>query len=319
MVDVLLKDNRILRFESVAGMDKEDLDFSVLQLHSYTETDLDWLKTKYELDLSIMAHFEDIEISSHLYETENQVAFHFSMPYYNAEGRMIEEPVFFILSSNRIFFFTSTVLDKYLTDIYANKLLDTKRLEIQGDAEIYKFPFEFISDYYADITEVLAKKIMTLAGKILIDNVSTSDTMNLITRYSFNNLLLKEALNEAIRIFNLCKKTQFGKTDMIKETMNAELDDMMVVSDYIQFNLERLRDLKDHINNKIDVEQNRIFKILTVVTVCIALPTLVAGIYGMNFEQMPELSSPWGYPLALLAMVLCAAFPYFYFKRKKWL
>lgn len=91
------------------------------------------------------------------------------------------------------------------------------------------------------------------------------------------------------------------------------------LNQYIQFNLEHLRDLKDHINNKIDFEQNRIFKILTVATICIALPTLVAGIYGMNFETMPELQWVFGYPLTIVVMALCAILPFLYFKKKKWL
>lgn len=319
MIDLLLKDNKIVSIPSVDEIGDEEMDFVVVQFHDYTQEDADWLRKNFGIDFSIMSRYEDIEISSHLLETDKQISFHFSIPYYNNEGKMVEEPVFFIMSSNRIFFFTSSVLDKYLTEIYANKLLDIQRLASLNNGDIYKFPFEFISDYYADITESLAKRIKMIAGKVLIENTFTDEDMNLITGYSFNNLLLKESVNEAIRIFNLCKKGQFGKTEVIKEVISTELDDLVVVSDYIQFNLERLRDLKDHINNKIDFEQNRIFKILTVATICIALPTLVAGVYGMNFEGMPELGWRWGYPLAIVAMVLCAVLPYFYFKRKRWL
>ena len=48
-------------------------------------------------------------------------------------------------------------------------------------------------------------------------------------------------------------------------------------------------------------------------------PTLVASIYGMNFEHMPELHWTYGYPLALLAMVAAAALPFWYIKKKGWL
>jgi len=318
MIDLLFKDNTLDRVGNVEEISGDKMDFVVIQFHDYTKTDIDWLTKNFNLDFSIMSHFEDIEISSHLLETNDQVSFHFSFPYYNQEGKMIEEPVFFIMAENRVFFFTSSILDKYLTDIYANKLFDIQKL-VNSNSNVFKFPLEFISDYYADITESLAKQIKVLANKVLIENAFTGDDMNLITRYSFNNLLLKESVNEAIRIFNLCKKSNFGKADAIREIISAELDDLVVVSDYIQFNLERLRDLRDHINNKIDFDQNRIFKILTIATICIALPTLVAGIYGMNFEVMPELSWPFGYPLVIVVMILCAILPYLYFKRKKWL
>ncbi|WP_394776119.1 CorA family divalent cation transporter [Flavobacterium sp.] len=58
---------------------------------------------------------------------------------------------------------------------------------------------------------------------------------------------------------------------------------------------ERLDDLKDYISTKIDLEQNRIFKTLTIITMCISLPMLVAGVYGMNFKNMPEQEWEYGY------------------------
>jgi magnesium transporter len=48
-------------------------------------------------------------------------------------------------------------------------------------------------------------------------------------------------------------------------------------------------------------------------------PTLIASIYGMNFKNMPELDTAWGYPAALVAMVAAGLFPYLFFRWKKWL
>ena len=69
----------------------------------------------------------------------------------------------------------------------------------------------------------------------------------------------------------------------------------------------------------IDIEQNGIIKIFTVAAVAFMPPTLIASIYGMNFHHMPELDWPYGYPMALLLMVLSAVLPFFYFRRKGWL
>lgn len=318
MIEIISRDSQKYSVGSTDEVVDEKLDFVVIQFHDYTPSDLDWLRDKYNLDFTIMSHYEDIEISSHLLETDSQISFHFSIPYFNKDGKMVEEPVFIIISTGRVFLFTSSILDRYLADIYSVKLLDIQKLVSQENG-LLTFPFEFVSDYYADITENVAKKIKVIANKVLIENSFTDDDMNLITDFSFNNMLIKESVNEAIRIFNLCKKSDFGKKDIIRDVINAEQEDLVVVSDYIQFNFDRLRDLQDHINNKIDFEQNRIFKILTVATVCIALPTLVAGVYGMNFEIMPELKWAYGYPLAIFAMILCAILPYLYFKKKRWL
>jgi magnesium transporter len=69
----------------------------------------------------------------------------------------------------------------------------------------------------------------------------------------------------------------------------------------------------------ISIEQNSIIKIFSVAAVVFLPPTLVASIYGMNFEAMPELDWQFGYPLALLLMALAAVLPYLYFRRRGWL
>jgi magnesium transporter len=77
--------------------------------------------------------------------------------------------------------------------------------------------------------------------------------------------------------------------------------------------------LLDAIVGLITIDQNNIIKIVSVVSVVIMPPTLIASIYGMNFEFMPELRWLVGYPLALCAMVGAAILPYWYFKRRGWL
>ncbi|MFC7334858.1 magnesium transporter CorA family protein [Rhodocista pekingensis] len=69
----------------------------------------------------------------------------------------------------------------------------------------------------------------------------------------------------------------------------------------------------------INIEQTNIIKIFSVAAVAFLPPTLVASIYGMNFAHMPELDQSWGYPLALVLMVLSAILPLLYFRRRGWL
>jgi len=77
--------------------------------------------------------------------------------------------------------------------------------------------------------------------------------------------------------------------------------------------------LLDAVLGIINVEQNAIIKTFTVASVALMPPTLLASIYGMNFEVMPELKWSLGYPMALLLMVISAVLPILYFKRKGWL
>lgn len=77
--------------------------------------------------------------------------------------------------------------------------------------------------------------------------------------------------------------------------------------------------LLDAVLGIINVEQMNIIKTFTVVSVAMMPPTLIASVYGMNFQHMPELEMPFGYPLAVLVMVISAVGPVLYFKRKGWL
>lgn len=69
----------------------------------------------------------------------------------------------------------------------------------------------------------------------------------------------------------------------------------------------------------IGIEQNNIVKIFAVLSVVFMPPTLVGTIYGMNFKDMPELGWQWGYPVALLLMLITGVGPYLWFRKKGWL
>jgi magnesium transporter len=69
----------------------------------------------------------------------------------------------------------------------------------------------------------------------------------------------------------------------------------------------------------VSLEQNNIIKIFSVMAVVLMPPTLIASIYGMNFKAMPKLEWSFGYPLAIVLMLVAAALPYLFFKWKKWL
>jgi len=65
--------------------------------------------------------------------------------------------------------------------------------------------------------------------------------------------------------------------------------------------------------------QNKIIKIFSVASVALLPPTLIASIFGMNFQYMPELNQAWGYPFALMLMIASAVVPMWYFRKRGWL
>lgn len=95
--------------------------------------------------------------------------------------------------------------------------------------------------------------------------------------------------------------------------------DIVSLTDHASFLSGKISFLLDAVLGMISIEQNGIIKIFSVAAVVFLPPTLVASIYGMNFDIMPELHWTYGYPWALGLMVLSAVLPFFYFKRKGWL
>jgi magnesium transporter len=95
--------------------------------------------------------------------------------------------------------------------------------------------------------------------------------------------------------------------------------DVRSLTEHASFLSGKINFLLDATLGMINIEQNAIIKIFSVVAVVFLPPTLIASIYGMNFDFMPELDWSLGYPLALALMLGSALAPYLFFKRRGWL
>jgi magnesium transporter len=95
--------------------------------------------------------------------------------------------------------------------------------------------------------------------------------------------------------------------------------DLQSLSEYADFLNTKIGFLLDATLGMINIQQNNIIKLFSVVAVLFLPPTLVASWYGMNFHNMPELDWPWGYPFAMVLAVVAAVVPYWIFKRKGWM
>lgn len=93
--------------------------------------------------------------------------------------------------------------------------------------------------------------------------------------------------------------------------------DVKSLDDYTNQQTQEMTFLLESTLGLINIQQNQIIKIFTVASVLFMPPTLIASIYGMNFEHMPELSHPWAYPIVLLILVFSAILPIVWFKKKK--
>ena len=110
-----------------------------------------------------------------------------------------------------------------------------------------------------------------------------------------------------------------GNSENINTAIGTLMTDVSALTQQTSFLSDKITLQLDATLGMINVEQNMIVKIFSIATVFFLPPTLVSSIYGMNFAEMPELHWMYGYPMAIGMMVLLAAVPFFYFRRKGWL
>jgi magnesium transporter len=132
------------------------------------------------------------------------------------------------------------------------------------------------------------------------------------------NSKINESLHSISRMLMFFKQSTLTKPakesciDILIADSHALITQTAFLSDKVTFQLDATLGM-------INVEQNLIIKIFSIVTVFFLPATLVSSIYGMNFGHMPELHWVWGYPFALALMVICAIVPHIYFKKKGWM
>jgi magnesium transporter len=104
----------------------------------------------------------------------------------------------------------------------------------------------------------------------------------------------------------------------VKPHLRTLHQDIVSLTDYDHHLTNKVQLLLDATLGLINVEQNDIIKVLTIVSVVGVPPTLVASMYGMNFKHMPELDWAWGYPYGLALILLSAVLPVAWFKWRGW-
>ena len=105
----------------------------------------------------------------------------------------------------------------------------------------------------------------------------------------------------------------------MREQLKTMQRDVTSLTDHASYLSNKITFVLDAMLGVVNLEQNNIIKLFSVMAVVLMPPTLIASVYGMNFKMMPELEWTHGYPMALIMMLFAAAGPYMFFKWKKWL
>lgn len=168
------------------------------------------------------------------------------------------------------------------------------------------------ADTISEITRSLNSGEGTLGVTDINDTIIEINEREILVARCLESQL---ALARAARYLDM----EVAPTDELQIYVRSLRDDIAGVKEHAAFEHESVRYLQNAILASLNVKQNQIVKVFTILTAVFLPPTLIASIYGMNFAVMPELKWPLGFPVAILLGLMAALMPLVYVKRRGWL
>ena len=291
-------------------LDKKDIVWiDLLDVSDKTE---DTLEGFLKIDIQEDEEMEEIEFSSRYIQTDDSIVANSNFLKPNFEI----EPVNFIVKNSILVSIRDTELESFnetVKKMFVNTrnfpsgyhvLVALMETRVEKDADMIEDTTDMITDLSLKITanndhldENLLVQIKDLQEKVTIIRQNILDKQRVIS-----NLL---------------------KCDFIPEELGPRLSmvikDINSLFDYTRFGFDRLDYLQDTFLGLVNIEQNKIIKIFTVINIIFLPPTLIGSLYGMNFDFMPELHWQFGYAFAIGLMIFSVILILLIFKLKKWL
>ena len=175
-----------------------------------------------------------------------------------------------------------------------------------------------IVDHYFEVMETLGEKVETVQDELL-DNPQP-ELLRSIHALKRELIFLRRAVWPCREVMSSLERSESSLVQGATKLYIRDVYDHVVqILDTIEALREMVTGMLDIYLSSISYRLNAVMKVLTVITTIFMPLTFIVGIYGMNFQYMPELESRWGYPAVLLVMVSIAAGMLMFFKRKKWL
>jgi magnesium transporter len=175
--------------------------------------------------------------------------------------------------------------------------------------------FETRIEFDADMIENITQEITNLSNNI---QDADEDILLQIKNLQEKTMMLRENIIDKQRSVSNMLKSSLIPHDL-RSKLTILIKDINSLVEHIRFSFDRLDYLQDTFLGFVNIQQNKIIKIFTVVSVIFMPPTLIASIYGMNFSFMPEIGWKLGYPLSILLMVASSIAILIFFKKKKYL
>lgn len=316
-----LERSRIAQTTLEGAIDALPADTLWVDLYCPTREDERAVEKLMAIEVPTRDEMQEIETSSRLYIEDNALVMTMSVLNKPTSDEPEAASITFILVGKRLL--TVRYVDPVPFNQYIQRIKRQPSLAPSGDQALLGL-LEQISDNLADILESATSDLEGLSRSIFGTKSQTTDATNFkdaINRIGHIGDLATKAKGSLLNLTRLLLflAAQSDVSKDAKDRMKSLMQDANSIDEHARFLSAKVSFLLDATMGLINLEQNNIIKMFSVAAVVFLPPTLIASIYGMNFHRLPELDWAYGYPFALLLMLLSAAVPLWFFWRKKWL
>ena len=310
---IFYKDNEKIKvartINSLKQLDKKDIIWiDLLDVSDRTEETLEgFLK----IDIQEDEEMEEIEMSSRYIQTDDSIVANSNFLHTNFDV----EPVNFILKNSILVTSHDNELGSFNETV---KRMYVNARSFPTGFHVLVALMETRVEKDADLIEDTTDMITELSTHINASDHVDEDVLIQIKDLQEKVTILRQNIMDKQRVISNLLKCDFFPEEL-QPRLTMVIKDINSLFEYTRFGFDRLDYLQDTFLGLVNIEQNKIIKIFTVVNVIFLPPTLIASMYGMNFAHMPELDWRFGYPFSIGLMVLFTLLVLGIFKWKKWL
>ncbi len=305
-----------------------DDDVVWIDAHSPTDSELAQLDRIMGFEVPNRQDITDIELSSRLYKEDGALVMIASLLPKSDTAIEPPRPAAFVLKDRLLL--TIRFYDFFSFDRVAGEVVISN--ERQDALTIFcRLLEEAVSDradnlefsmrHLEELTSRLFIKPLAVGAQVAeVEGPELDEALARIGRMGEGMSNIRESITSLQRVVNFASTyIPYGWLGEQRIVLDALKTDLSALSDEAGFFMNKLSFNLDAVLGMINMEETKVIRLLSIVTLLLAPPTLIAGIYGMNFAIMPELSWSFGYLFALALMLATALLSIWYLRRKRWM
>ena len=312
-----LVDGRLAKFAITCRHDLKSIKPIWIDLLQPTKAQRHLIGEHFGLELPDPQELTDLEASARFYVEQDEIHIHSDF-LLDRDGVSRSVPVAFVLRGDILF----SVRDEELPVFRLQRLRARSQPGFVSDSrDMLLDLYGAEAEYSADSLENIYNELEAVSKKVLSHNMSDEEAARILVdiaeQEDLNGRIRRNILDTQRAVSFLLRRKLLTTTQL--EDAQQILRDIESLNSHTAFLFGKINFLMDATVGFININQNKVIKIFSVASVALLPPTLIASIYGMNFENMPELKWAVGYPFALGLMVTSVLLPYLFFRRKGWL